>query len=220
MEGRRAVFAEGGEVLGGGVALVLRQAVLRIDGVPFFHARVAMRFGEDGGGGDGDAAGVTMDQGFLFDKNVELHGVEQKIVGDDAELLEGGCHGLAAGLVNVPGVNALGVDFGDRPGEGMFADARSEFSAAIGSEFFGVVEADDAAFGIQDYCGGYHGAEESAAAGFIDAGDAQPTLLASFAFESRATLACHRGDSSMPASGRNHADRVCAQKKTGCWPVF
>jgi hypothetical protein len=41
-------------------------------------------------------------------------------------------------------------------------------------------------------------------------------LLASFAFESRATLACHRGDSSMTVSEGKHAGRVCAQKKTGC----
>ncbi len=79
-----AVFAKSGEMLGGGVAFVLSQAVLRVDGVPFFHAGVAVSFGEDAGGGDGDAAGIAVDEGFLLDEDVELHGVEKQIVGDDS----------------------------------------------------------------------------------------------------------------------------------------
>jgi len=49
----------------------------------------------------------------------------------------------------------------------VFADARGELGATIGSEFFGVVEADDAALGIQDYGGGGDRAEKGAAAGFV-----------------------------------------------------
>ena len=143
-----AVFAKSCEMFRGGVALMLCQAVLRVDGVPFFHASVTVRFGEDASGGDGDAAGVAVNEGFLFDKDVELHGVEEEIVGDYAELVEGGGHGLATGLVDIPGVDALGVDFGVGPREGVFADAWGELGATIRSEFFGVVEADDAAFGI------------------------------------------------------------------------
>ncbi len=102
---------------------------------------------------------------------------------------------MAAGLVDIPGVNALGVDFSDGPGEGVFTDARGELGATIRSEFFGVVETDDAAFGIEDYGGGSDWAEEGAAAGFVDAGDAHPAQLAGGAFESGATLARHRVES-------------------------
>ena len=70
MKGRRAVLPEGFEVVGSGVALMAREAVLRIYGVPLFHASVAMRFGEDGSGGDGNAARVAFDERFLLDENI------------------------------------------------------------------------------------------------------------------------------------------------------
>src|SRR5271168_1195471 len=183
MQRAGAMLAEGGEMLSGGVALVLRQAVLRIDGVPFFHASVAMGLGEDGGGGDGNAASVAMNERFLLDEDVELHGVKKQIVGYDGKLAQRGRHGLAAGLVDVPGVDALGVDFGDGPGDGVLANAWGEFGAAVGREFFGVVQADDAALGIEDYRGGDNWSEEGAAAGFVEAGDAHPALLAGGAFK-------------------------------------
>jgi len=41
---RWAMLAKGFEMVGRPVALVARQTVLRIYGVPLFHARVPMRF--------------------------------------------------------------------------------------------------------------------------------------------------------------------------------
>lgn len=70
MKRRGTVLAQGFEVVGSGVALVAREAVLRIHGVPLFHASVAMRFGEDGSGGDGNAARVAFDERFLLDENI------------------------------------------------------------------------------------------------------------------------------------------------------
>jgi hypothetical protein len=178
VEGCGAEAAEGFHVFWGGVALVLGEAVAGVDGVQFFEARVTVRFGEDGGGGDRDAARVTFNEGFLFDENVELHRVNQQIIGNDGELLERGSHGLAAGLVDVPGVDARGIDFGDGPGEGVFADAESKLGTAIGDELFGVVEADDAPLGVENDGGRDHRAEQSAASGFVNAGDARPAKFA------------------------------------------
>ena len=192
MEGRGPVLAQGFQMVGGGVAFVASQAVRRIDGVPFEHARVAMRLGQDGSGGDGDAAGVSVDQRFLLDEDIELDGVEQEIIGQNRELVERGGHGLAAGLINIPGVDALGVDFGDGPGERVFANAWSQLSATLGDKFFGVVEADDAALGIQNDGSGDHRAEQRAAARFIEAGDARPAQFAGGAFETGATETSHR----------------------------
>ena len=77
MKRRRAVLSEGFEVVGSGVTLVARQAVLRVDNVPLFHARVAMGFGEDRGGGDGNAACVALDERPLLDQNIQLQGVDE-----------------------------------------------------------------------------------------------------------------------------------------------
>src|SRR4030088_514699 len=104
MQRTRAVLAQGFQVIGGGVTLVASQAVLRINGVPFLHAGVAVSFSQDRSGGDGDAAGISMDERFLLDQNVELDGVEEQVIGENRELVEGGGHGLAAGLIDVPGV--------------------------------------------------------------------------------------------------------------------
>ena len=93
-------------------------------------------------------------------------------------MLEGSGHGLAAGLINVPSVDARGVDFRNGEGERVFADSNGEFCAAIGSELLGIIEADDAAFGVENYGGRDNRAEERAATGFINAGDARPAELA------------------------------------------
>lgn len=110
------MLAKGFQMIGRGVPFVPGEAVLRVDGVPFFHAGVAMRLCEDGGSGDGNAARIALDERFLLHQNVELHGVDQQIIGLDGELLQRRGHGLAAGLINVPGVDALRVDFRYRPG--------------------------------------------------------------------------------------------------------
>jgi len=153
------VLAQSFEVVGSGVTFVASEAVLRVNGIPLFHARVAMSFGEDGGGGDGNAARVAFDEGLLLDENIELHGVDEQIIRLDGELLKGSCHSLAASLVYVPRVDALGVDFRHGPGEGMLANARGKLGAAFRGKFFRIVEADNAAFGIENHRGGDDGAE-------------------------------------------------------------
>ena len=60
----------------------------------------------------------------------------------------------------------------------MFADAEGEFAAAFGRKFLGIVEADNAAPGIENDGGGNDRAKESAATGFVDAGDARPAEFA------------------------------------------
>ena len=165
-------------MIGRGIAFVLRETVSGVSAVEFFEARITMGFGEDGSGRDGNAAGIAFDQRFLFDEHVELHGVDEEIVRPYGELLKGSGHCLAAGLVDVPSVDARGIYFGHGPGESVFPDAEGEFIAAIRGELFGVVQADDSALRIENDGGSDDRAEERAAAGFIDSGDARPAELA------------------------------------------
>jgi hypothetical protein len=113
--------------------------------------------------------------------------------------VERGGHGLAAGLINIPGINALGVNFSDGPGQGVFADSRSQLAAPLRNQLFGIVQADDATLGIQNHGRRYHRAEQGPAPSFIQAGDARPAQFSGRAFETRATHASHggRADSSM-----------------------
>jgi hypothetical protein len=185
------VLSKSFEVIRSGIALVSGKPVLRVDSVPFFHARVAMGFGEDGGGGDRNAAGVALDERFLFDENIELHGVDEQIIRLDRELLQGGGHGLAAGLINVPGVDALGIYFSDSPGKRMLVNAHRKFRAALGRKFFRIVEADNAALGIENDRGSDYRTEERAAPSFIETGDAHPAKLSRRSLETGRAETAH-----------------------------
>src|SRR5262249_38892908 len=70
-----AVLAEGLEGVGGGIAFVTSETVLGVNGVPFFHAGITMRFGEDGSSSDGDAFAVALDERFLLNEDIQLDGV-------------------------------------------------------------------------------------------------------------------------------------------------
>ena len=183
--------AQGFEVVGSGVAFVAGEAVLRVDNIPFFHAGVAMRFGKDGCGGDGNAARVAFDERFLLDQDIKLHSVNQQIIRLNGELLQRGSHGLAASLVNVPRVDALGIDFGDGPGDSVFANASSEFGAPFGGELFRIVETDNASLWIKNNRGGDNRPEERAAAGFIKTSDAHPAKLSRRSLETGRAEAAH-----------------------------
>ncbi len=105
---------------------------------------------------------------------VELHGVDEQVVGGDGEGADGGEHGEARGLDDVDAVDGGGVDFGDGDGERGGADEAVEGFALRVGELFGVLEAGAGeiveALG-QDDGGGDDGAEEAAAAHLVDAGD-------------------------------------------------
>jgi|SRR5579859_395038 len=98
------------------VAFVASEAILRVDSVPLFHASVAMSLGQDGSSGDGDTASVAFDQRLLLDENVELHGVNEQVIRLDRKFLQSCSHSLAAGLIDIPRVDALGINFRDGPG--------------------------------------------------------------------------------------------------------
>src|SRR5262249_6708287 len=159
---------------------------------PFFHAPVSIRLCEYGRCRDGDAASVTLNEGFLLDENVELNGVEKQIVGLKGKLLQRSGHGLARRLIDVPGIDALGVDFSDGPGDGVLADARGQLGTALRSELFRVVEPHDAPLGIQNDRSGYNGAEQSAATCLIEPSDAAPTEFACRALVTRRAKTRHR----------------------------
>ncbi len=185
------MLAEGFEVVGSGIPFVASKAVLRVDGVPLFHAHIAMSLCKDRSGSDGNAARVAFDQRFLLDQDVQLYGIDEQVIGLDRELLKGGGHGLAAGLVNVPGVDALSIDFGDGPSKRVLLDAWSKLSAALGSKFFRIIEADNTALGIENHRGGDDGAEERATPGFIETGDAHPAELSRRSLETGRAEAAH-----------------------------
>ena len=105
---------------------------------------------------------------------VELHGVDEEVVGRDGEGADGGEHGEARGLDDVDAVDGGGVDLGDGDGERGGADEAVERFALEMGELFGVAEAGAGECGEvfrQDDGGGDDWAEETSAAHLVDARD-------------------------------------------------
>ena len=86
----------------------------------------------------------------------------------------------------------LRIDFRDRPGQGVFANSQRQNFAALGGQFLGIVEADNAPLGIQDDGRGDDLAEKRAAPHFVKSGNPLPAALARFALESGGALLAHR----------------------------
>ena len=101
-------------------------------------------------------------------------------------------HRLAAGLVDVPRVDAAGVDFRDGPGQRVLADSLGKLAAPLGRQLLRIVEADDAALRIQNHGARDHRAEQRSAPRFVKPGDAQPAALARFALVSSTAEPSHR----------------------------
>src|SRR5215470_18886097 len=102
VQGSGAQTLQGFQVFRGSIAFMLREAIAGVDAVPLVHTRVAVRFGEYRGGGDGNALCVALDQRLLLDGDVEHHGVDQKVVWYEGQLAERGGHGLPTGLKDIP----------------------------------------------------------------------------------------------------------------------
>ena len=94
-------------------------------------------------------------------------------------------------MIDVPGIDALSVDLRNGPGESVLANADGKFRAPLGGKFFRIIKADNTAFGIENDRGGDHGAEERAAAGFIETGDAHPAKLSRRSLETGGAEAAH-----------------------------
>ena len=72
MYGSGSMLGESAPVARGGVTLIAGQVVTREKRMPLVHASVAGNFGDDGGGGNGAAPGVSVNQRFLFDGKIDL----------------------------------------------------------------------------------------------------------------------------------------------------
>jgi len=177
--GAGAVPVEGFEVGAGAVAFVAGEAVLGIGLVQFGHDAVAGDFGEDAGGGDGEAAGVAFD--LILSGAGEAgdgQAVDEGEVGKGREGIERPGHGEVGGAEDIEAVDLLRFDDGDG-GEEFRGGVEEieELTAFGGGEFLGVVEVQQSGRRVvqqvrgEEDSGGDDGSGEGAAAGFIDPGN-------------------------------------------------
>ena len=169
------------QVLGGGVALVVSEAVVGVEGVVHGHDVVAVDFGDDGRGGDGDGEGVAVGDAVVRDVDFRQgEGVDEGVLGDGREGGEGFGHGEAAGRGDAKGVDALRRDDAEADGEGLGAYLLGELFTLGGEQHLAVAnvgEPGEARARRQDDGGSDDGAGEGAASDFVDAGDESEALF-------------------------------------------
>ena len=172
MQRRRAKPPQRFEMIRRAVAFIVRQSVLRVERIQLLHLPIAFHFRQDRCRGNRDAPSVAVNQGFLLDWQIQFDGIEEKKIGQGLQLRKGRDHRLAAGLVDIPSINAARVDFGHGPGQCVFANAFGKLAAALGAQFLRIIQSDDPSPRIEDDRCGHDGPEKGAPARFIKPGDA------------------------------------------------
>ncbi len=146
------------------------------DRVPGGDHAVPFDLRNDGGGGDGGRERVAVNDRLLGKLAIESDGIDQKIARRRRKLLHGMKHRKARSLVDIDLIDAGGIHCGNGPGDGMLANQKREFFAALGREQFGIAQAANAVCRIvvliEDHGGSYYRAEQRSAADFIDSGNA------------------------------------------------
>ena len=77
-----------------------------------------------------------MNQRFLFDRQIEFDRVQQQIIGKRTKLRNSRDHGLPAGLIDIPRVNAAGVNFRHGPCQRVLANSLGQFARAVPASIF------------------------------------------------------------------------------------
>lgn len=175
------------------VPFVLRKPVVRVYPVPLDHLPVALDLGDDRSRRNRNRQRVSVNERLLFDQHIQLHGVQKQVIGGDFQLAQGFGHGLAAGLIDVPGVNAARIGLRDRPGQRVLANPESQHFAALRGQLLRIIKPDNPPPGIEDNRRGDDWAKERTSAHFVQAGNSLPAAFARFALESGRALLPHRG---------------------------
>ena len=138
MDRARTPLLEQALVLGRGIALVAAEVVTRVELAELVHEGIAFDLGNDGGGGDGDAEGVAIDDGSDI-REREIKGVADDCIGPDGELFEGAEHAESSRGEDADAIDFLdgGPTDGERHG---VTDLRGEFIAGFFGKDLGVAD--------------------------------------------------------------------------------
>ncbi len=163
-----AKFLQGGQMLGRRITGVAVPAITRMLLRQIHHEAIACHFCHNGGGGDGKATGIALDDAFgaALQGQGDFVAVDQVVMGQQGG--GGALHGQKRGVQDVQLVNLLDAGMGDGDGRGL-QDQVGQGLAPGGGEFLAVAQAGGDAGGIQDHGGGGDRAAQGAAANFVNA---------------------------------------------------
>jgi hypothetical protein len=167
------MLAEASEVGGGCIALVLLEAVAGEVTGKGVHEPVAGDLGDDAGGGDTAAGGVSANEGGLGDRKwVDGQTVDEGVAGLEGEGQHGFAHRGVGGTEDVQAIDLGWVAVGGGPGdEGIRDEVVVEPVAGEGGEFLRIVETAGVEPDREDDGGGNNGSSQRPAARFVNADD-------------------------------------------------
>lgn len=118
---------------------------------------VALKLGEDRGGGNGARDGIAVDEILLRKRRIDLDGVDEEEVGLWVEGLDRAEHGEAAGLEYVDCFDLGDAGIADGPRDGFGLEAGGETGTLGGRNDLGIAETADFAIFRKNDCGGCDG---------------------------------------------------------------
>ena len=204
MDRARAVDRDRAPVLGDGVSLVQREAVLRIDAVVLAHHAVALdlRHHRSRGHGVGDRIAAHHRQAGKR-KLGNGNGVDHGAVRSRTQCLQRDDHRRARGAQDVALVDLGGGHDADRISERGAADLRSDRFTTRCVELLAVVHAWHQSARIDDHRGRHHRTRETAAPHLVDSGDPTEPALSQLVFETREQVEPERfGEQELHAASR------------------
>jgi hypothetical protein len=142
MNWARAVKGKGTRVFRGSVALMILETEGGVKRGEFGHGAIARDLGDDGGGGDGRAAGVAIDDGdFPAGDARLLVAIDEAEVGLQAQALHRAAHGKEARAKNIVRLDFVGRRDSDGPMHlRMFAEEVVQLRARLGDEHLRIVQ--------------------------------------------------------------------------------
>ena len=160
------------DVLRGGVAEIPVPAVLGVFLREFPHEFVAVRLGEDGGGGDAGEGGVAMHHGAEILEPVPAEGAELVAVDEEeircrVQLHNRPLHSRDGGPEDVEPVDFFRLDGLHRPGDRFGLDDGPQLLPRLLGHLLGVVQERVVEVRRQDHGGGVHRPGEGAAPGLV-----------------------------------------------------
>ena len=200
------MLPDGGQVLGGGVALVPGVAVPRIFLIHRHHQAIPGHLGHDRGGRDAGASLIALHEALMGHREAgDGKAVRKHVIGGRVQSQHRVQHGGQGGPVDVEGVDVGNRARDDAPGHRAVHDPVVQAGAGVGGEELGVAQAGNGPVGVEDDGSRRDGTGKTAAPDLVDTGHTHVTgapegvldVAASGRPQARRAR-CHRGRSRRP----------------------
>ena len=166
------MFAQCGEVRGGGIALMIGETVKRILFVQLQHQFVARGLRQDRRGGDRRDLAVTLHDGLAGNTGLRaIQAIHQHLLRLYLQRQHGAAHRQQGGLQDVEPVDLVHFGVGHRPCQRAFADERGKPVALFFGKFLGIGQPCDGVARVKDHRRRAHRPGQGAAPCLVHATD-------------------------------------------------